>query len=48
MVTTILKDLNSVYENMSGMENKDGLNSLPSKRYSSALLDLPKNTKKKK
>jgi len=34
---------------MSGMANKeDGLNLLPSKRNSSALLDLPKTTKKKK
>ncbi|CAI6350331.1 unnamed protein product [Macrosiphum euphorbiae] len=44
-----LKVLNSVYEKMSGMANKeDGLNLLPFKRNSSALLDLPKTTKKKK
>jgi len=44
-----LKVLNSVYEKMSGMANKeDRLNLLPSKRNSSALLDMPKTTKKKK
>lgn len=44
-----LKVLNSVYETMSGMANKeDGLNLLPSKRNSSLLLDLPKTTKRKR
>jgi len=44
-----LKVLNSVYETMSGMANKEeGLNLLPSKRKSSALLDLPKTVKRKR
>lgn len=44
-----LEVLNSVYKTMSGMANKeDGLNLLPSKRNSSALIDLPKTKKKKK
>ncbi|KAL4148240.1 hypothetical protein QTP88_002521 [Uroleucon formosanum] len=43
-----LEVLNCVYEKMSGMANKgDGLNLLPSKRNSWALLDLQKTTKKK-
>ncbi|KAL4088859.1 hypothetical protein QTP88_023943 [Uroleucon formosanum] len=44
-----LEVLNCVYEKISGMANKeDGLNLLPSKRNSRALLDLPKTTKKKR